>query len=357
MNSLGRPGKRFLSVILTLISFILLIFIGRLVYPNATRIILDIIWFSVLSVVVIFLGLGVLIVMGLKDEVGKLLDVFLESSFTIFDFLQFLKEVYQLFLIKLRELLISIAPLFAYIMGVSAYFLLLYLYKLVGKYYDVTLLTLFLTVSLVAIVGLLNIPGKNGESNTWGVFFLKKFKTAFSDAIEVVIFIFFITMDSTHLFYVPKDLNVPLQAEVFGFDLMKKGFSLENSNITIVLITVAVITELLRNILRITTSAKEYYGEISVQEFTVLQENKRKQQKLKEAIRKSFNESKDDFVKFITFTTILLFVFMFFPRLKLVSMLTASATALVMDFAIPGRLTVKKGDDLINRILAKVFKL
>ncbi|KKS18988.1 MAG: hypothetical protein UU77_C0061G0004 [candidate division WWE3 bacterium GW2011_GWC1_41_7] len=314
-------------------------------------------WFSVLSIVVVFLGLGVLIVMGLKDEVSKLLDVFLEGSFTVFDFINFLKEVYQLFLVKLRELLIFIAPVFAYIIGISTYFLLLYLYKLVGKHYDVTFLTIFLTITLVTLVGILNTQGQNPEKISWVSDFRKKMKSSFSDAIEVVIFVFFLTMDSTILFYVPEDLNVPLQAEIFGFDLMKKGFSLDHSNITIILISVAVMTEIMRNVLRVVYNAKKYYGELDVHEFTVLQENQRKQKKLKEAIRTSFNESKDEFVKFITFTTVLLSVFMFFPRLKLMSMMVASMTALVIDFAIPYRLGAQKGEDLINRILTKVFRL
>ncbi len=78
---------------------------------------------------------------------------------------------------------------------------------------------------------------------------------------------------------------------------------------------------------------------------------------IKTAIRNSFGDTKDDIVKFITFTTALISVFLFFPRLKLFAMVVASITALLLDFVVPGRLIMKQGNDLISRILNKAFRL
>ena len=78
---------------------------------------------------------------------------------------------------------------------------------------------------------------------------------------------------------------------------------------------------------------------------------------IKEAIRQSFNESKNDLIKFVTFNTVLFAVFLLFPRLKILTLAVASATNLILDIAIMSRLTASKGQDLISRSLAKLFKL
>lgn len=77
----------------------------------------------------------------------------------------------------------------------------------------------------------------------------------------------------------------------------------------------------------------------------------------KDSIRKGFSESKDDLIKFIAFTTVLFALFMFFPRLKLLSVVIASITALCMDMIIPARLSQAKGEDLFSRLVTKIFKL
>jgi hypothetical protein len=66
---------------------------------------------------------------------------------------------------------------------------------------------------------------------------------------------------------------------------------------------------------------------------------------------------KDDVVKFITFSTALFAVFLLFPRLKLFTLALASITGLLLDLVIQERLTALESNDLISRILAKVFKL
>lgn len=339
--------------LISVVALILLITIGKLAYPNATSIVLNIAWFFFLSVVVVFFTMGVLVILGMKKNVVSLLDVFLEGSFSILDFFNFLKEVWKLFISHLKELILLISPIFLYILALSAYLLLLYLYKLVGKYYDITLLSVLLTVLMVGSVGLFNLPSlnqvvKTDFKSTLG----RKMKTAFADALEVVIFIFFLTMDRTNLFFVPQDLNIPLNSSVLGFDLMVPAFHLQK--ITLSLIMAPVLIEIIRNLLRLAIVARIRYAECLKENVWTEQQ---KYQKIKESIRWSFNQSKDDLIKFITFTTVLLLVFLLFPRLKLLTVAIASITTLFLDVVFPIRLTVTKGNDLISRIITKIFKL
>jgi hypothetical protein len=297
--------------------------------------------------------MGVLVIFGMKKKVGSLLDVFLEGSFSILDFFNFLKEVWKLFISHLKELILLISPIFSYILALSAYLLLLYLYKLVGKYYDVTLLSVLLTVFMVGLVGMFNLPSLNPiEKTDFRSILGRKMKTAFADALEVVIFMFFLTMDRTNLFFVPQNLNVPLRASVLGFDLMTPSFHLQK--ITINIIMAAVLIEIIRNLLRLAVVARRKYTELLSQDVWTEQQ---KYQKVKEAIRWSFAQGKDDLIKFITFTTVLFIVFLIFPRLKLLTVAIASLTTLFLDGVFPIRLTVTKGNDLISRIITRVFKL
>jgi hypothetical protein len=48
---------------------------------------------------------------------------------------------------------------------------------------------------------------------------------------------------------------------------------------------------------------------------------------------------------------------MFFPRLKLLTLVVASMASVLLDVIIISRLTAKKGNDLVSRILTKLFKL
>jgi len=78
---------------------------------------------------------------------------------------------------------------------------------------------------------------------------------------------------------------------------------------------------------------------------------------IKWALRQSFEVHKDDVIRFITYTTFIVFVFLAFPRLKLLAMAVASLTALVMDLAMQDRLVIKRGNDLFTKIVSSLFKV
>ncbi len=356
MDPFQKPSKTITTWMLAAITITLLLFVGKMVYPNATNIVLNTLWFVFFSITIIFIIMGILIIFGLKKEVSTLLDMILEGSFSVLDFIQALKDFFALLKKRVKELLLIIAPVFSYVLAVAIYLMFLYLYKLVGKYYDVTLLTVFLTVFLFSVIGIFTKPNLSGlEKRGWKDDFFRKIKTTFTDSLEVVVFIFFLTMDSTKLFFVPEELNVPLEAKVFGFNLMARGFTLDHAKVTLTIIIIAITTEIIRNMLRIIVAARKYYLESLRIEPWEIRGDKQRYLIIKDSIRKSFGDAKDDLLKFITFTTVLLMVFIAFPRLKLLSMAVASLTSFVLDLLIVERLSSVRENDLISRILTKIF--
>jgi len=330
-----------------------------MVYPSATKIALNILWFTSLSVAIIFIAMGIMAILGMKKEVGQLLEIFMEGSFSVMDLIDFIKQVVKLFIERVKEALLNLAPLFSYILAISVYLGTLYLYKLVGRSFDVTALTVFLSVAGVALLSYINLPGRNDLTKTgWRNEFGKKVNKAFIDSFEVVLFVFFLTMDSTHLFYVPSDLNVPLHAQVSGYDLMLRGFKLNDAKITLIIIATAIVVEVIRNILKIIYSSRKYYASWLETEPQNNSTDRQRYQNIKKSVRLAFAESKDDLVRFVSFTTILIIVFVTFPRLKLMSMAVASITLLVFDLVFPVRLlTSTRNRDLISVILEKTFKI
>jgi hypothetical protein len=330
-----------------------------MVYPSATKIVLNILWFTSLSVAIMFIAMGIMAILGMKKEVGQLLEIFMEGSFSVMDLIDFIKQVVRLFGEKVREALLSLAPLFSYILATSVYLGTLYLYKLVGRTFDVTALTIGISVMGVALLSYINLPGRTDLTKTgWRYDFAKRLNKAFIDSFEVVLFIFFLTMDSTHLFYVPADLNVPLRATVSNYNLMDRGFKLTDAKTTLILIAAAIVLEIIRNVLKIAYSSRKYYGNWLETEPLNNATDRQRYQNGKKAVRLAFAESKDDLVRFVSFTTVLIIVFITFPRLKLMSMAVASLTLLVFDLVFPVRLLTKtRNRDLISVILEKTLKI
>lgn len=321
-------------------------------FPRFGAIVFTVMWIFLFSVVAIFFVLGFLVIFGLKGDVSRILDVFLEGSLTLIDFIDFLKKIYHKFIQILQEFVLFFTPATAYLISFFVYVLLIILYKEVGKEYDVTLLTVFLSITLVGLVGYLNTINKPDLSKTGTLVKAKNvFKTKISDAFEIVLFIFFLTMDATNVFFLPKDLRIPIFAGIGDYDLMKRGFTVtDHFKITLNLIIIAITVDIFRNILKIVIIAMKYYK-------TGYDNEVNRSSNIKLAIRKSFGDAKDDLVKFITFTTVLVGVFLLFPRLKLLAMALASVTNLSLDVILPERLTTKRGNDLFSRILTKLFKL
>jgi len=220
-------------------------------------------------------------------------------------------------------------------------------------------MTVIITAAAILGFGLLSKPQPNTIIElTWKGQFQKKFKAGFIDGIEVVLFVFFLTMDSVNLFFLPADLNIPLKAEFRGYDLMVRSFVYDKHvTTTIALIVTTVSLEVLRNMIKVFASARRYYSNFSHELENFGGTKRNTMDMLKEAIRKSFNDAKSDLIKFVTFNTVLFGVFLLFPRLKLLTLAVASVTNLALDLTIRSRLTAKKGSDLISRILQKAFRL
>lgn len=328
-------------------------FLGFLVFafPTAFLVVVNFLWIFLVLVVVVFLVLGMLVVFGLRREVSKFLDIVLEGSLSIIDAIDLIKKIYNKFTALLIEFLFFIAPVLAISCSIFLYLILIYLYKSVGIKYNVTALTILITVLMMVLIALLNNPTENKLSaDVWTKQWAIRFKRFFADSFEIVIFVFFLTMDSTNLFFMPEGLNIPLRASLGNFNLMYKGANVRHQlNVTILLVTVAIVIEIIRNIIKIVAGAISYFNQnVSV---------KNKTEIIKGSIRGSFADAKDDIVKFITFTTVLITVFLLFPRLKLFAMVVASTTGLALDILIPTRIHAKQSKDLISRIIVKAFRL
>jgi len=347
MLKMNKRAFIFLGVLVGIGGFLTYV---SIFFPGVFTAIINFFWIMMLIVVAVFLVLGILVIVGLKEEVSSFLDVLLEGSLTIIDAVELIKQLYDRFIIMLKDFIYFIAPLLAAIVSLAIYVAILVLYKGIGRENDVTALTAVLTVAMVVAVAVLNRPVEDVPATTWILAVRKRFKEYFSDSFEVVIFIFFLTMDSVNLFFLPKELNVQLVAEVGNLDLMLRAVNVTNQlTTTVYLVTIGISLEIVRNVLRVVAVAFNYYKD--------LPKTGNKIPNIKQSIRLSFGDSKDDLLKFITFTTTLILVFLAFPRLKLFAMVIASLTGLIMDAVIPGRLKMREGNDLISRILNKTFNL
>ena len=359
-NIVKKPSlkdKKVYKLLATMLVCLIVLVVGNIVFPTFFRIVWNIIWFFMLSVVIVFIGLGTLVIFGLKEEAQSILDLLLEGSLTFVDFTNFVKKLIERFIKKLKEFVLFIAPLIGYLIAFWIYILLIYLYKLVGTRFEVTVLTIFLTILLVCLVGIFTKPYKVAPVlNTWSQIFVFRIKRFFTDGFELVIFLFFLTMDSTNLFFLSDSLNIPIRASLGSYDLMIRGFSFDHGRITFTVIIVAIASEIVRNIIRIINLAIKYNRE-SLKLMVEAEIPFERAEVFKDSVRKGFNQAKDDLIKFITFTTVLILVFLIFPRLKLLSMAVASLTSLAIDLLIPSRITSTKGADLISRLLTKAFKL
>ncbi|OGC77128.1 hypothetical protein A2619_00415 [candidate division WWE3 bacterium RIFOXYD1_FULL_39_9] len=357
-NKYNSSAFKLLRLVLGIMGVLL---IAGFLFPAAVGAILNFIWITLLAIVITFFTLGILVVVGLRKEASHILDILFEGTLTFLDLADFIRIIYKRFIEILKEFLVSAAPVFAYIVTFALYMLLLALYKWVGKTFDVALFTIVLTFVLVYLFGFYNRPNLNPSTPedllSWRAMFRQRYKSGFIDGFEVVLFIFFLTMDSTKIFFLPESLNIELRAKISDYDLMVRSFMYtDHMRVTINLVILATITEIFRNTMKVVAGARQHYIlDKTIDESKTASYSR--SLRIKNAIRKSFHDAKDDLVKFITFTTVLFGAFMFFPRLKLLTLGVASLTNLFLDFMIPARLTSKRSNDLFSRIIVKVFKL
>lgn len=355
----GNKYKKFFRN-LQIIAFIIVVslIITGLVSLQALFFVINIVWILTFAIAVIFLILGGMVIFGLKAEAKMILDIFLEGSLSIVDFIEFIKLIIKTTVQLVKDTIFFLVPVVAYSLCFFIYLGLLLLYKWIGRTFDVTLLTIVLTAVLVGLVGLLNKKSpEEDQKQTWLKMVRKRFVDVLGDGMEVVIFVFFLTVDSTNLFFLPKELNIELKADVLGYNLMERGFVLSTgAQITFSIIMVTVIVELIRFGMRIAWGGIYFYKEINQYmggenpKFTVGDQ-------IKHSIRESFNANKDDMIKFITYFTLIIGVFIFFPRLKLLSVMVASITSLVLDILMRSRLNLKRGNDLLGKIISAVFRI
>lgn len=353
VQKLNKKMYKFLSTVLIILAIFLA---ATLLFPVQVSIILNTLWIALIALVIIFFSLGFLVILGMKKEASRILDILLEGSLTIVDFVHFVKEVWRRFIALLKDFLVFAAPIFAYICGFIIYVLVMLLYKNVGRRYDVTAMTIILSFFMVLIFGFIAKPDKVvREIKTWRDSFKVRFKLGFIDGLEVVLFVFFLTMDSTNLFFLPAELNVQLHARLGVYDLMVRGIEYKDHfRFTLNVVTIAIGLEILRNAIRIVVLSRDHYRKLLL----ITYENAKPGfvALVKNALRITFKESRDDLIKFITYTTVLVLVFLLFPKLKLITLVVAGIANLILDLLITDRMKIRKNVDLISRLLGKIFR-
>lgn len=305
---------------------------------------------TLIGLTALFIFLSILVFVGLRDQAVEIIKRVIDGSLTSIDIYEAIKRFSRNVWKKLKNLLKNLAPLYAFLINVYLYFLLIFLFKFVGSIFDVTLFTVLLTFVLVISTAFLTRPGNRKDFDS----FKDSFLANFTDFFEITLFIFFLTIDAEKLFFLPDSLNTELVSKIGDYDLMVRGINVyDNFNTTINIILFILIIEIARNALGFYLIAKKYAAEMEKSEI------KSDESILKLSIKQSLYKNIDDIVKFITYITFVVFVFLFFPRLKLLAMAVASLGALVADFLFSDRLTAttEKKQDLLGKILARLFRL
>jgi len=314
--------------------------------------ILNFIWIFFMICAIIFIFLGIMVIFGLRKEAERILDFLLEGSLTIVDFVEFLRKIWRKFLSLLKDFLTYFIPFTAVLITIVIYFVLIYLFKYVGKTYDITYLAIGLTIVLITAVNFIPSQTEGDELVTWSKMVSNSFKSVLRDSMELMIFVFFLTMDSTNLFFIPESLNVPLHSAIGSYDLMKRGIVFkDHTDVTLTLVIATIGLEVFRYFLKLARQAIIFY------EKSAMEPSINRSLLIKDSIRLSFSNSKREVLKFITFTTFLISVFLLFPRLKTLLMVVTSVNLLILDLIKPDRLVIKSSSDLISRILGKIFRL
>ena len=310
----------------------------------------SVIRFTLIVLTALFILLSLLVLVGLRDQAVEIIKKIIDGSLTSIDLYEGIKKYFKIITKKLKNLLINLAPLYAFIICVYLYFFLIFIFKYVGSIFDVSIFTIFLTFILIMLTAFLTRPKKVKDFDK----FKDNFIANFTDFFEVTLFIFFLTIDSNNLFFLPDSLNTELEAQVGNYDLMVRGINVyDNFNTTLNIILFIFIIEISRTALGFYIMAKKYMETLEKSDYTG------EESILKLSVKQSLYRNIDDIIKFITYLTFVIFVFLFFPRLKLLAMAVASASALIADFIFTERLTTasEKKQDLIGKILARIFRL
>ena len=115
-QSTTKKVFRFLTTVVVILRIFLAL---NFLFPVAVGVILNIIWIIFLAVVIVFFTLGILVIIGMRKEVSRILDILLEGSLTIIDFIEFVKNLWKRFIQLLKEFILFAAPFLAYMRTLS----------------------------------------------------------------------------------------------------------------------------------------------------------------------------------------------------------------------------------------------
>ena len=122
MFKLTKLDKRGYKILAYIIGFFALILALSVISPDSFFVVINILWFLLLAIVVAFLGIGILVALGLKSEANKLLDLYVDGSLSVIDFVGFIKDFIDYFIYQLKELLLVLSPIFAYALNFFIYY-------------------------------------------------------------------------------------------------------------------------------------------------------------------------------------------------------------------------------------------
>jgi len=323
--------------------------------------IINFFWFIIFISAITIVVLGTLTFVGKKDEAKAIINMFLQGSITAIDFVNFINMLWKTFIQMAREAMLITIPYLGVFFALASYLVILSLFKFIGQHIDATIPTILLTVLLTFFVGTLTLKTQSNRTARLSLDMqnsLKRFKSVFIDSLEVVILLLFLTIDSTRLFFLPPSLNTKISAQVGNYDLMVPSFVItDHFGITIKLIAVAIMLELLRRLLRTTAVFRKNYialGTTDEKDTTV--DDTINVARTKVALKQTVAEISDDFLMFAAFTLFTVLVFIAFPRLKLVTLVSASSAALLLDIVFRSRLTSQGANDLLSRIFKKLLE-
>lgn len=333
--------------------FIILVLLLSTIYvwsPSLFNLIYQTFRYFLITLTILFIFLTLLVLIGLRDQAIEIIKRVIDGSLTSIDVYEGIKRVIKKIIKKIKNLFIKLIPLYALIISIYLYFFIIFLFKYVGTLFDVTIFTAVLTFTLFMFSAFLTRPkGKRDFDKV-----KDNFIANFTDFFEITLFIFFLTIDSEHLFFLPDHLNTELTSKIGDYDLMIRGINIyDHFNTTLNIILFIFIVEIVRNSLGFYLIARKYAHKLEEENYNGSESI------LKLSIKQSLYGNMDDIIKFITYITFVVFVFLFFPRLKLLALAITSIAALVADFIFPERLTAttEKKQDLLGKVLTRIFRL
>jgi hypothetical protein len=349
-----------------LFGFIVLMILLAIFKTNWFFAIINIFWFLIFVSALTVIVLGTLTFIGKKQEAKSIINMFLQGSMTAIDLVNFLSLLWKTFVQTAKEAFLFILPYFGIIFAGLIYIVIIYIFKFIGKYFDATVPTILLTVFVTFVAGLLTLRRSTERTLRFSIELresLSRLKRTFIDSFEVIIFLLFLTIDSTSLFFLPDELNIPVRAKLGSYDLMVPSFVVtDHFGTTLKIIAIVVMLELLRRLLRLAAIFRKYYVQAGAVIDANVDAEQHKERELnpitmKQALKQTVAEVSDDFLMFATFTLFTVLVFIAFPRLKLLTLITASASALLLDLLFRSRLTAQSTDDLLSRIFRKILEI